>query len=52
MIILILRGDLLSFNENVVFWRFFIIFNILNVRFDEKMANFKAQNRRLVHRFQ
>ena len=25
------KGDLLSFNENVMFWRFFIIFNILNV---------------------
>ena len=27
----ILRGDLLSFNKNVMFWRFFIIFNILNI---------------------
>ena len=27
----ILNGDLLSLNENVIFWRFFIIFNILNV---------------------
>ena len=31
IIIHILRGDLLSLNENVIFWRFFIIFNILNV---------------------
>ena len=27
----ILSGDLFSLNENVIFWRFFIIFNILNV---------------------
>ena len=27
----ILSGDLLSLNESVIFWRFFIIFNILNV---------------------
>ena len=27
----ILSGDLLSLNENAIFWRFFIIFNILNV---------------------
>ena len=25
------KGELLSFNENVIFWRFLIIFNILNV---------------------
>ena len=25
------KGDLLSLNENVKFWRFFLIFNILNV---------------------
>ena len=31
MIIYILWGDLLSLNENVILWRFFIIFNILNV---------------------
>ena len=30
-IIHILRGDLLSLNENRLFWIFFIIFNILNV---------------------
>ena len=27
----ILSGDLLSLNESVIFWRFFIIFNILIV---------------------
>ena len=27
----ILSGDLLSLNESVIFWRFFISFNILNV---------------------
>ena len=27
----ILSGDLFGLNENVIFWRFFIIFNILNV---------------------
>ena len=27
----ILSGDLLGLNENVIFWRFFMIFNILNV---------------------
>ena len=27
----ILSGDSLGLNENVIFWRFFIIFNILNV---------------------
>ena len=26
-----LSGDLLSLNKNVIFWRFFITFNILNV---------------------
>ena len=31
IIIHVLRGDLLSSNENVIFWRFFIISNILNV---------------------
>ena len=31
IIVHILRGDLLSLNENVIFWRFFIIFDILNV---------------------
>ena len=31
IIVHILSGDLLSLNENVIFWRFFIIFNILNV---------------------
>ena len=25
------KGDLISFNESAIFWRFFIIFNILNV---------------------
>ena len=48
IIIHILRGDFLSLNESVIFWRFFIIFNILNVSFDEKLANFKAQNRQLI----
>ena len=27
----ILSGDLLSLNESVIFWRFLIFFNILNV---------------------
>ena len=27
----ILSGELLNLNESVIFWRFFIIFNILNV---------------------
>ena len=31
IIIHILSGDLLSLYENVIFWRFFIIFNISNV---------------------
>ena len=31
IIVHILSGDLLSLNENVIFWRFFLIFNILNV---------------------
>ena len=31
VIIHILSGDLLSLYENVIFWRFFIIFNISNV---------------------
>ena len=46
------NGDLLSLTENVIFWRFFIIFNILKVLVRWKMANFKAPNRRLVPRFQ
>ena len=47
----ILSGDLLSLNENVIFW-FFLLFSIFwTFSFDEKRANFKAQNRRLVPRF-
>ena len=31
IIVYILSGDLLSLNKNVIFWRFLITFNILNV---------------------
>ena len=40
IIIYILRGDLLSFNQGVIFWRFFIIFNILKSIF-KTMGNLK-----------
>ena len=40
IIICILRGDLLSFNQGVIFWRFFIIFNILKSVF-KTMRNLK-----------
>ena len=38
----ILWGDLLSLNENVIFWRFFIIFNILNVFVQWKNGKFQS----------
>ena len=42
MIIYISWGDLLSLNENVIFWRFFIIFNILNVLVRWKNGKFQS----------
>ena len=39
IIIYILRGDLLSFNQGVIFWRFVIIFNIL--KSGKTMGNLK-----------
>ena len=42
IIIHILRGDLLNLNENVIFWRLLIIFNILNVRVGWKIGKFQS----------
>ena len=42
IIIYILWGNLLSLNENVIFWRFFIIFNILNVFVQWKNGKFQS----------
>ena len=42
MIVHILSGDLLSLNENLIFWRFFIIFNILNVFVPWKKGKFQS----------
>ena len=39
---LFLSGDLLSLNESVIFWRFFIIFNILNVFVQWKNGKFQS----------
>ena len=39
----ILWGDLLSLNENVIFWRFSLFSIFSTFSFDAKMANFKAQ---------
>ena len=35
------KGDLISFNESAIFWRFFIIFNILNVSVRWKISKAK-----------
>ena len=51
MIMYILWGDLLSLNKNVKFWRFSLFSIFWTFSFDAKMANFKAQNCRLVPRF-
>ena len=36
------KRDLLSFNESAIFWRFFIIFNILNVSVGWKSGKFQS----------
>ena len=42
IIVHILSGDLLSLNESVIFWTFFIIFNILNVFVQWKNGKFQS----------
>ena len=42
IILHILSGDLLSLNKNVIFWRFFITFNILNVFVRWKNGKFQS----------
>ena len=42
IIVHILSSDLLSLNKNVIFWRFFITFNILNVFVRWKNCKFQS----------